>query len=867
MKMKTSLYKTADGGFCTLKTIRLGISQVGLWLWIALLCAGTWNQAHASHGAAPKKHKKTVYMSYILHGNMNYDRYVRPTIWREFSQLYDNLLTFMDEHPDFKGQLQFSGQTFGSLLQAAPEVVEHARRIHERGQLNFTGTFYSEPVNVNMDGETNYRCAWLGTQILERMTGVTDGFYLQERAYHPQLPWILNHAHVSWTPVIVGEDYYYPFRLRGMDGSLSVCVPISRNNIVEKVLQAPDRALLIIEEDYEIPQSFVNTYQKIQELNQSQQEVEVKWITVQEYIRRFGLSEEHYVDHATKARNRENGTYSRWTADPLDMQVQEKTVWAMQDMRAAEIANSIAIQQVGVTVDVPFEQSDIQLKHDPLVWNIERAELYPDIEPQFLARGGQVTLLSKAEHQLLWAVNSDSKGWFPLYEKRRERMNALENSSLLSKKVIHDLLDAIGSRVSLEGYDQYYIVANFEPQRTSLVTVEEEVPYTLYNYVTGEPLKGSCRYEEGGYRMEALLDMPAYGYTVIGAKRLEQASAQPWQAGNEIQQAGVTLRAEEDHLWLKMGETEMTLAFDDFQLKALAEMNDGKGDELWRAAQAYGTPRISVRTGYRPQLRIEHQLDWLLHVQQIYTIAEGRVIGDVVFDFPHPTVLRREPEPKWNFSPEGLNLTFTIGMQGETWFDIPYGISHYPEAGISYHCPLSTLFYQDKQGGWVISPQSGEQAFKVDADTGQVTLYLGASTTSGPIRDVGLTFKTPTEVDHEPAWYAEPFHGRYHHRFVVWNYDGDWRSNHIPAQFRAVSQPVYLRRCHPGDSQPTWPVQQSFLQVSEPNVEVTTLREEDGSRIMRLNEREGRQTSVTVTWGGKAYSATLQPFGIETIRL
>ena len=111
--------------------------------------------------------KKKVYMSYILHGNMNYDRYVRPTIWRDFPVIYNNLLDFMDEHPDFKGQLQFSGQTLNSMKQAAPEVLEHALKIHQRGQLNFTGTFYSEPVNVNMDGETNYRCAWLGTKIVE----------------------------------------------------------------------------------------------------------------------------------------------------------------------------------------------------------------------------------------------------------------------------------------------------------------------------------------------------------------------------------------------------------------------------------------------------------------------------------------------------------------------------------------------------------------------------------------------------------------------------------------------------------------------------------------------------------------------------
>ena len=46
-----------------------------------------------------------------------------------------------------------------------------------------------------MDGETNFRCAWLGTKIIEDAVGSTDGFYLQERAYHPQLPWILNHVY------------------------------------------------------------------------------------------------------------------------------------------------------------------------------------------------------------------------------------------------------------------------------------------------------------------------------------------------------------------------------------------------------------------------------------------------------------------------------------------------------------------------------------------------------------------------------------------------------------------------------------------------------------------------------------------------
>ena len=243
------------------------------------------------HSATRKTSRpRVVYMTYILHGNMNYDRYVRPTIWKEFPVIYDNLMDFMDEHPDFCGQMQLSGQTLNSLRQAAPQVIQHALEIHRRGQLNFTGTFYSEPVNVNMDGETNYRCAWLGTRIVESITGEkTDGFYLQERAYHPQMPYILEHADVTWTPIITNDDSWRPFRLRGLDGSLSVCLPVTRGDFIERVIKAPAKSLITLEEDYEIPQAFTTAYDKAAHFNRSQDSVRIEWITAKEYIRRFGV--------------------------------------------------------------------------------------------------------------------------------------------------------------------------------------------------------------------------------------------------------------------------------------------------------------------------------------------------------------------------------------------------------------------------------------------------------------------------------------------------------------------------------------------------------------------------------------------------
>ena len=530
--------------------------------------------------SAYSKPKKKVYMTYILHGNMNYDRYVRPVIWEEFPVIYNNLLDVLDEHPDFKGQVQFSGQTFGSLLQASPYVIEHAKAIHDRGQLNFTGTFYSEPVNVNMDGETNFRCAWLGTKIIKDYIGETDGFYLQERAYHPQRPWILNNADVSWTPVITNDDSFAPFRLRGLDGSVSVCVPITREKVLDRIKQAPKNALISIEEDYEIPQTFSDAYSMIEEFNKAQDEIKVEWITVKEYIRKFGLGEEKFVDHSAKADVKEHGTYSRWTADPLDIVVQDYTNKAMNLFRLANAMDAICRARYGVATDVAFVESGINLIEDPLVWNIERADLYPEHE-KYLARDGVTTVLSKAEHLLLWAVNSDSKGWFPLYEKRRERINALENSANLSKYVIDKALDHIGGGVAAQDYDNYYILLNMEAARKGRFTIEAVRPCELFDLSSGQKLRSHCLYDGSSCKVVAEADLPEYGYMIVGS-RTASPSRTEWKAGSEISNQSMKLSAEGDRLSLESRGRKIEIRLDTFQLKALAHMDRGEGDGRWR---------------------------------------------------------------------------------------------------------------------------------------------------------------------------------------------------------------------------------------------------------------------------------------------
>lgn len=822
--------------------------------------------------ATTAKPAKKIYLSFIVHGNMNYDRYVRPTIWRDFPVIYNNFLDFMDEHPDFKGQIQLSGQTFNSLKQAMPEMIDHAIALNKKGQLNFTGTFYSEPVNINMDGETNYRCAKLGTSIIEKTFGITDGFYLQERAYHAQLPWILNNSNVSWVPVITGDSTTtYPFKVRGMDGSVTTCIPIARRQqIVEIIKSAPDKSLLVIEDDFEIPQSFSANYQKIITFLATNKEIEVEWITVKEYIKKFGVKEERYVDHSAKGKNMIDGTYSRWTADPLDIIVQDYTNKAMSAFRDATIMNSLIRTQYKKNIDIPFSESKIELKHDPLIWNIERADLYPEVEPEFLTRDGKVTLLSKAEHLLLWAVNSDSKGWFPLYEKRRERINSFENSTILSKEIIGSGLDYISKDIKLTGYNKYFILYNAQNERVHTLTINSDFACEVYDYSTSTKLKSSISYIGGKYKIDFETKIPGFGYTIVGLKKITDFEKLAWEEGKTIENGQIKLSASDEKVLLSYNGTTIEMSLDSFNIKALADMDVGVGDDKWRKAVPYGNARISTRKGLYPQLRVERQLDWLIHEQKIFTLLSDRVLCSIEYTFPHPTLVRKNIPKRtgYVFDPQGLTLKLKTGKPGKVFYDIPFAIAPNLLSGLSYYCPLSSSIFQyDTKGGYMITTNSGEQAFYTIPEKGEVGMYMGASTTSGPNRDVVMEFVSKTNIHHEEAWYAEPFHGTYNHNFMIFPFQGTWQDNHISTIAKSFTDEVYMREIYAIPDGGNNQTNKSFININQPNVEITSIEPTEKGLIIRLNEREGKSCSVIVTIGAKSKKVDIQPNGIVEIKL
>jgi hypothetical protein len=486
------------------------------------------------------------------------------------------------------------------------------------------------------------------------------------------------------------------------------------------------------------------------------------------------------------------------------------------------------------------------------------------VEPKFLSRNGHVTLMSKAEHLLLWAVNSDSKGWYPLYEKRRERINSFENSSLISREVIARGLEAVGGNIKLKGYDKYYIVYNSRPERFRTLSIEADSPFEVFDYAGGGKLLSTVVNKGGTYQIEFETKLPGYGYKVIGLKKSAAWKEYPWQTGNVIESGDLKIQAENDKVYFSRKSERIELKLDTFQLKALAEMTKGIGDDVWRNAVKYEGSRISIRKALHPQLKIENQPDWLLHMEQLFTLLPDRVLCEVKFTFPHPTLIRKiGPTKVDTFDPQGLTLIFNSGKEGKVFYDIPFGISPHSMNGLSYFTPLSFGIFQYNSGnGFMLTTGSGEQAFYAHPSKGEVGMYLGASTSSGPIRDVGMEFVSPTNIFHEPAWYSEPFHGTYKHKFMLSFYNGDWKAAGMPAEAKSYTDDVYLKEIFPAATKGKLAPEKSLLQHDHPGIEITSMEVKDGVLHLRINDREGSAKDVNINLGGETRKVHIPANGI-----
>jgi hypothetical protein len=842
--------------------------------------------------ASSKDKKKTIYFSYTLHGNMNYDRYPKSTIWKEFPATYQNILDFIKEHPDFKGQMQLSGQTFKTLQLVMPEFLEDAKKAQEKGIIDITGTFYSEPVNVCIDGETNLTNASLGTAIINRELVPSSGYFLQESAYNPQIPFILTEAGVDWTPVRFSEHRYNkPFYAIGLDGTKIVAVQeILRHSkeIYQKLIEnAPDNSLFLIGGDYEMPERFIEGYFELIELDKENPDVTIEWIRVSDYLKKHKPEGEVFVNNSDLAAITNWDSYSRWTTDPYDIEIHTITKQAMNALRAAKMAVYAGAEFAKANNLKTYEFSDLPVEKlqsfeddKGIDWDIEHASSYPSVEPGYLKRNGEVTMLSRAEHLLAWAVNSDSRGWWPLYERRQERIESFQEVIDISEELIQNSLSQLGSYIATdEKSSRSVMVFNAEKGRTVDIEITANAAYKIMD-ANGNEIPARIFRKGNDFYINASVELPGYGYKVLSLKEGGVVSTPTWIEGNSVSNSTFTLTAKDESVELKTADGRLfDVSVDSFQLKVLAEMIFiERNIKDWHYNEPYGPTRVTVcNDGLNPKIRVDRQIDWTIHLRQEYELKTNYVNCKWDFFMAHPTLIRKDgtidkegasvgQKREYVFKPEGLMARVKTSKPGKVFYDVPFGITDHNFSDSSYITMLNFALLQQPSNGVMLIAKTGTQAVAVNQKGGEMALTLGASNGSGPIRNPIMTVDG-FNIYHERPMYAEVFKGWYKHEFAIYPFSGRWNEVNAQNMARAYANDVFLFGLHTNKHNAKLSGSESLIQLDNDMVEITTIDKNDDEFFIRLNERVNSKSKGNVKVGEKSFDYSVTGFQIKKIRI
>jgi len=405
---------------------------------------------------------RTIYFAIATHPNMNYDRSRKSVIWEKFPQFYRLYLNYLVAHPHLRSHMQLPAQTLLSLKRCGPDVLELAQQLHARGQLRFMGTFFSEPLAQCMDGMSVLESAELGCRVSQRELGAElEGFFLQEIAYTPQLPYVINRLGVQWLILKDWDEVHdlKPYWVEGLDGSRCIGVPMLEAARMKQLREAPemipDNALLAFHCDMEFPNAIKRAHDLSKELA-ALPDTRTAWCFVNDYVDQVGVS---LVKRPTPCTNKPQDTtaspsYSRWVSDPLDMRLHAVTMAALEARRASAclaFARGLLpgrIDRVHHDATRPFT-----------AWDVEGLDDYPEAAAECLSPGQETPSVHDRMVQLLaWATNSDARGWYPLFERRVEREDSFAEAMALADIVVREAVDARTTGVAVPGLASYCAV-------------------------------------------------------------------------------------------------------------------------------------------------------------------------------------------------------------------------------------------------------------------------------------------------------------------------------------------------------------------------------------------------------------------------
>ncbi len=803
--------------------------------------------------AQPPK-PKTVFISFLLHGNMCYDRYTKQEIREKFPRIYATGVRALAAHPEVTAHIDFPGLTLLSLKHHAPWFLKELKPLVDRRQVVMVGCQYAASHALAADEESDLVASRISMELMRReLQPDCSTFFPQEMVFHPQLPYIMNQIGARRL-IVMPDGWDRPRRVQGIDGSSVDVYPLDLRAIQLGKLEEyydshADGSFVMGGGDFEQLGDIDAFVAEIARL--AQKGKVIRWTTVDRYEREIGVHVQCAAPHpfGQAQEDREpSPSFSRWMTHPQDMIWHGHAVEALDVLRAAGFAQTAAAVHNLGAVDVPLKQSWTTLPDNPWDTRFEEVGEYPETEALCLAPGGDSTLLSRAWHHALIGLNSDSSGWFPWTPRTLHRQTVLDASRSFSNELLQRFAQQVASRIPKPGPDcaGYVLALNPAAARTAEVSLRVEAPLALVA-ADGSRLPGAVTYREGQWNATAQVELPAYGYRLLGLQAGNSTPPAAWRTGSEISSYGRRLALNSGRLVLMEGGRQVEIAVAPFKLQ---DPSGAAKPEDVRPDWARATTRVR-ETEFGPDLEVFTELAWAVWIRLAIGLRPGHVAvtASVQVDMPRRI-------GKLKYDPVGLLLEFR-GWPGRARYDVPYATIEHTNPEPSFVAAQRFASIEDGDAALAVVALAGNQSFRVAPRAGIVAASLGASIQGRADTRPECRILPSGYAEHRISSGGDPFFGAYEHRFALLLCP--------PAAVAAAADRlrtgVPLFRVQPGHGD--WPAQQSLIRLNAPSVRLTAFRVTDGKCVTVLNNLSADPS--TVRCGDE--SVTLPAFGIRTVTL
>jgi hypothetical protein len=303
---------------------------------------------------------KTVYLSFLLHGNMCYDRYTKQEIREKFPRIYATGVRALKAYPEVTAHIDFPGLTLLSLKRYAPGFLEELKPLVDCRQVAMVGCQYAASHALASDEESDLVASRVSMELMRReLQPDCSAFFPQEIVFHPQMPYVMNQIGVRRL-IVMPDGWDRPRRVQGIDGSAVDVFPLDLRTIRLGQLEAyydahADGSFIMAGGDFEQLGDIGAYVAEIARL--AQKGKIIRWTTVERYAQEVGIHVTCAAPHPfgqAKEDREPSPSFSRWTSHPMDMSWHGHAVKALDALRAAGFAHAAAALHRLGPVDGPL---------------------------------------------------------------------------------------------------------------------------------------------------------------------------------------------------------------------------------------------------------------------------------------------------------------------------------------------------------------------------------------------------------------------------------------------------------------------------------------------------------------------------------